>query len=119
MEIDIKNYIESKIIELKGRLFPLFTTDITSLSVAYTFTPIQGGKVKQSQLQLVIIDSDYDNCKAIEKKIIKILDIQENEPSISFGSSYFRSSLSGGGLLFNDGIQRYEDTLIFTIKWRD
>ena len=44
MEISIKNYIEEKIPELSGRLYPVFTTDLDNVSVTYTFTPISDRK---------------------------------------------------------------------------
>ena len=118
MEIDIKNYIENNIIELKDRLFPMFTTDIKEPSIAYNFTPISGGHIKQSQLELKVIWSDYDRVKEIEKAINKIMDTEEDKPFIAYENTYFKSSLSGGGLLFRDDLQMYEDTLIFIITWR-
>lgn len=118
MEIDIKNYIESSISELKDRLFPIFTTDIENPSIVYNFTPINGGHIKQTQLELKIIWSDYDQVKEIETKINKIMDMAEDEPFITYGSTYFKSSLGGGGCLFTDNLQMYEDTLIFIITWR-
>ncbi|MEW8955763.1 hypothetical protein [Clostridium sp.] len=118
MEIDIKNYIESNVTELKDRLFPIFTTDIEKPSIVYTFSPISGGHIKQSQLELKIIWSDYDQVKEIETTINKIMDMEEDKPFITYGSTYFKSSLSGGGLLFMDDLQMYENTLIFIITWR-
>ena len=56
----IKNYIEEKIPELSGMLYPVFTTDTKHLTVTYLFTPISGGHVRQYQLELKIIWSDYD-----------------------------------------------------------
>lgn len=118
MEIDIKNYIEGNVTELKDRLFPIFTTDIESLSIVYNFSPINGGHIKQTQLELKIIWSDYDQVKEIEDKINKIMDMEEDKPFTAYGSTYFKSSLSGGGFLFRDDLQMYEDTLIFMITWR-
>ena len=76
MENEIKNYIEENIPELKGRLYPVFTTDISRMSVAYKFTPLSGGHLRQSQLELKIIDADYDLCKEIESKLVNLLDIE-------------------------------------------
>lgn len=118
MEIDIKNYIENDITELKDRLFPIFTTDTEKPSIVYNFTPISGGHIKQSQLELKIIWPDYDQVKEIETNINKIMDMEEDNPFIAYENTYFRSSLSGGGLLFRDDLQIYEDTLIFIITWR-
>lgn len=118
MEIDIKNYIENNIVELKDKLFPIFTTDIEKPSVVYNFTPISGGHIKQNQLELKVIWSDYDEVKEIEDKINKIMDTEEDKPFTAYGNTYFRSSLSGGGCLFRDDLQMYENTLIFIITWR-
>ncbi len=40
LELDMKNYIEESIQELKGRLFPVMTTDISKLSVLYSITDV-------------------------------------------------------------------------------
>ena len=118
MEIAIKNYIEQNIPELKDRLFPVLTTDITSLSIVYSFTPFSGGHVSQSQLELKVIGGDYDRCKEIEGKLTRLLDMEEDTPFVVFGGIRFHSSIAGGGVLFNDGCQMYEDTLYFMIDWR-
>ncbi|SHI90071.1 hypothetical protein SAMN05444401_1730 [Clostridium amylolyticum] len=118
MEIDIKNYIEDSIVKLKDRLFPIFTTDIKKPSVVYNFTPISGGHIKESQLELKVIWSDYDQVKEIETEINKIMDTEEDKSFIAYGNTYFKSSVGGGGLLFRDDLQMYENTLIFIIKWR-
>jgi|LGOV01.1.fsa_nt_gb hypothetical protein len=121
MEIDIKNYIEAKVPELQDRLFPVFTTDINSPSVVYDFKPITRGYLNQSQLQLRIIWNDYDECKALEEKLNdkKCLAFEEDAPFIVFGKTRFYSILSGGGVLFNEKVQMYEDTLIYILKWRN
>lgn len=122
MEIDIKEYLNTnkELTNLIGddRFFPIFTTDTEKPSIVYNFTPISGGHIKQSQLELKIIWSDYDKVKEIETNINKIMDMEEDKPFIAYGNTYFRSSLSGGGLLFRDDLQMYEDTLIFIITWR-
>jgi hypothetical protein len=118
MEIDVKNYINENI-SLNGRLFPVFTDDISALSIVYTFTPVLGGTVKQSQLTLKVIWSDYDDCKAIEKELNATLDHADSDPFVAYNNTKFKSALSGGGILFNDGPQMYELTLIYIIKWRE
>ncbi len=67
VEIAIKGYIEKEIPELAGRLYPLHTTDLSKLNVVYTYTPISGGHLSQTQLELKVIDKDYDECKRVEK----------------------------------------------------
>lgn len=118
MEISIKKYIEQNIVELKDRLFPVFTTDLSALSVAYKFTRLSGGHVKQSQLELKIIDADYDYCKEIESKIADIMDMEDDEPFVVTGNIRFHSSVAGGGTIFNESCQRWENTLYFIIDWR-
>lgn len=118
MEIAIKKYIEQNIPELRDRLYPVFTTDISKLSIAYSFTPLSGGHLCQSQLELKVIDVDYDICKETERKLAELLDMEEDERFIVCGGIKFHSSLAGGGILFNDGCQRFEDTLYFIIDWR-
>lgn len=118
MEITIKEFIEENIESLKGRLFPVFTTDIGALSVAYKFVPISGGHLKQCQLELKIIDEKYDSCKDMEKEITNLLDMEEDESFINYKGIRFRSEISGGGILFNEGCRRWEDTLYFVIDWR-
>lgn len=118
MEIDVKNYIDESI-SLNGRLFPVFTDDISAPSIVYTFSPVLGGTVKQSQLTLKVIWNDYDECKAIEEKLSDILDHADSDPFIVYNNTKFKSALSGGGVLFNEGLQMYELTLYYIIKWRE
>lgn len=118
MENSIKNYIEEMVPELAGKLYPVFTTDLDNVSVVYTFTPLTGGHVKQSQIELKIIHAEYDVCKEYEERIKALLDMEEDEPFVVYGNVRFHSSLAGGGTLFNDGCQMFEDTLYFIIDWR-
>lgn len=118
MELDIKNYIESSIPDLKDRLYPVFTAELKELSVVYGFTTISGGHLKQSQLEVKIIYNDYDSCKEIEEKIKELLDMEDDEPFVRAGQTRFHSQVAGGGCLFNDGVQMFEDTLYFILDWR-
>ena len=118
VEIDIKSYIENSIPDLRDCLCPVFTTDIKGLSVVYMFTPVSGGHLKESQLELKIIHDDYDYCKEIEEQIKGLLDMEEDAPYVCTGKTRFRSQVAGGGCLFNDGVQMYEDTLYFILDWR-
>lgn len=119
MENEIKNYIEECIPELKDRLYPVFTTDISRMSVTYKFTPLSGGHLKQSQIELRIIDSDYDLCKEMEEKLTHLLDMESDESFVILNGVKFHSAVSGGGALFNDEVQLWEDTLYFIIDWRE
>ena len=118
MEVDLKQYIEKEIPELSGYLYPVFTTDIDHLTIAYGVTHMSNGHLNQSQLELKIICGDYDECKEMEEKIRDLLCMEEDEPFVVFGTTRFHSSLAGGGILFNDGCQMFEDTLYFMIDWR-
>ncbi|MDY2752565.1 MAG: hypothetical protein SOV22_03055 [Blautia obeum] len=118
MEVAVKSYIEERIPALKNRLYPSFTTDLSKLSIAYRFSPISGGHIRQSQLELKIIDKDYDSCKEMEKQLIDLMDMEEDESFVITGGIKFHSEISGGGTLFNDGCQMWEDTLYFILKWR-
>lgn len=118
MEISIKNYIEAAVPELAGHIYPGFTTETDTLSLVYIFTPVSGGHLKQSMLELKVIGPDYDTCKTMEKRLTKLLDMEEDEPYIVAGCIRFHSGLSGGGYLFNDGCQMHEVTLYFILDWR-
>lgn len=119
MEIDIKNYIENQIPELKDKIHAVFTTETKYLTLAYNFSPLTGGHVKQSQLELKIIWSDYDECERIRKVLMDILDFEEDASFIKFNKTYFKSTAAGGGgCLFNEGPQMFERTIYFIIKYR-
>ena len=118
METAIKQFIENAIPELAGHIYPGFTTEMDRLSVSYVFTPISGGHLKQSMLELKVIGPDYDACKSMERNLSELLDMEEDEPYIAAGAVYFHSGLSGGGYLFNDGCQMHEVTLYFILDWR-
>lgn len=118
MEILIKQFIETFIPDLSGRLYPVFSEDVNNLSIKYVITPVSGGHVRQSQMELVIISPDYDECMEIREMIVDLMDMEPDRQPERFGNLMFHSELSGGGLLFNDVYQMYEDTLYFIIDWR-
>lgn len=119
MEFDIKDYIAEHIPELKDRLFPVMTTDVSKPSVAYTFTDISAGHVSQSQLMLNIIWSKFDECLEIHSKLRELLAMEEDEPFILYGDTIFHSELSaGGGQLFNEGPKMWEVSKYYIIDWR-
>ena len=118
MEKDIKEFIEKEIQELLGKLYPVFTTRLDCLTIAYTFSPLSGGHVKQSQLELKVIAEDYDETKEMEDKLNALLDMEEDESFRKTGNTYFHSKLSGGGTLFNPECERFENTLLYIIDWR-
>lgn len=114
LEIAIKNILE----EITGlEVTPVFGIGKPPF-ITYTITPIDGGVVKQSQAEIKIIDSDFDNVLEIREKILKILDMEEKKPSLVNSNVVLRSGLAGGGSLFNDLIQMWEVSCIFIINWR-
>ena len=114
LEIAIKNILK----EITGlKITPVFGTGKPPF-ITYTVRPQNGGAVKTSQVEVKIIDSDFDNILDIRKNILKKLDMEEKEPSLVNGNVTLRSTLSGGGSLFNDSIQMWEESCIFIITWR-
>lgn len=105
-------------------------TDITGLDVSlmfasapfpaicYKVTPIQGGSVRSDQLEVRIIGDDYDELSNINNQIVKKLDMEGNKPSILIDQYVIRSTLSGGGTLYNDILGKWELYTIFITKWR-
>ena len=116
---DIKKYIEKNIPELKGRVTPLFVMDLSAPSVAYAVTDVLGGHLRQSQLEIKIIGTDYEKCDSLSTQMADILDFKIDEPFVIEGTTRFWCTLSGGGILFQDEIQAFEFTQYYTIKWRE
>lgn len=114
LEIAIKNILK----EITGlKVTPLFGTGKPPF-ITYTVKPQSGGTVKTSQVEVKIIDSDFDNILDIRKNILKKLDMEEKEPSLVNSNVVLRSGLAGGGSLFNDSIQMWEESCIFIVTWR-
>lgn len=121
-EIDITNYIANneKIVQALGieSVYPIFTTELDRTTITYKFTPYENENINESQLELRIISKDYDEAKRIEFIIRGFMDMKRNKPFIAVGNTYFHSELAGGGILYNDAAQMYENMLIFQIKWK-
>ncbi|MEG1256899.1 hypothetical protein [Clostridium sp.] len=114
LEIAIKNILE----EITGlEVTPVFGTGKPPF-LTYNVTPIDGGVVKQSQAEIKIIDSDFDNALLIKETILKKLDMEAKDPSLVNQNVVIRSGLAGGGSLFNDSIQMWEVSTILIINWR-
>lgn len=114
LEVAIKNILKE---ETGLKVTPVFGTGKPPF-ITYIINPIDGGVVKQSQAEIKIIDSDFDNALEIREKILKKLDMEDKEPSLVNSNVVLRSGLAGGGSLFNDGIQMWEISCIFIINWR-
>ncbi|MDB1935271.1 hypothetical protein PMY12_18545 [Clostridium tertium] len=114
LEIAIKNILK-EITNLEAT--PVFGVGKAPY-LTYTVTPIDGGVVKQSQVEVKIIDHDYDNALEIREIILKKLDMENKVPSVVNSNVVLRSGLAGGGSLFNDAIQMWEVSCIFIINWR-
>ena len=55
----------------------------------------------------------------LQEKAHTIVDFyKEDDPYITTGNIRFHSSIAGGGTIFNDGCQMFEDTLYFIVDWR-
>ena len=121
-EINIMNYIANNdlIVNKLGveSLYPLFTTETDKTTITYDFTPISSDVISDTRLKLKIISKSYDEAKDVEMIIRQILDHRKQKPFIKVGETYFKSSLAGGGCLYNDGYDMWENTLTFIIKWR-
>lgn len=114
LEIAIKNILE----EVTGlEVTPVFGTGKPPF-ITYNITHVNGGIVKQSQAEIKIIDTDFDNALEIREKILKKLDMEAKDPSLVNSNVVLRSGLAGGGPLFNDSIQMWEISCIFIINWR-
>lgn len=123
-EVDIINYIggNEKLAQYLGveSIYPLFTTEVNKTSLTYQFdNQPSDGLVNESQLKLRIISKDYDEAKNIEFIIRGFLDMKRNNEYKFVGNTHFRSSLAGGGCLFNGSAQMYENLLIFQITWKE
>lgn len=120
MENSIKNYIETMIPELSGRLYPVMVVDPDDgINVAYTFTDISAGHLNQSQLTLNVICDDYDSGMEMHHKMQELLAMEEDKPFVVFDEIRFRSELSSGGSrIYNEEIQKWELSKYYIIDWR-
>lgn len=114
--------IEQEMREYLKKITGLEVTPVFCLgpypAIAYKVTPVDGGVVKQYQLEARVIGKDFDELLEIKQKLIDRLDMTERDPSIELNSIVFRSILAGGGDLFNPEIQMWESPTIFILTWR-
>lgn len=109
----IKQYIDRN---MQSDIEPSFTTEVAGMT--YTHTPISSGPVNESQYEIKVIDDDLDRALQKRNELIKLLNQNMSQPSVLEDDLVFRSTLAGGGQLFNDSIQIWELSLIFIMKWR-
>lgn len=114
IETVYKKLIES-ITGLKAT--PSFSTG-SFPAIAYKVTLIQGGVIRNDQLEIRIMGKSFDELAEYRDKIIKVLDMEQNEPSLAIENVVLRSKLAGGGWLFNTETQMWELYPIFTTIWR-
>ncbi len=118
MELDIIDYLRSHFPKLKKDFYPIFTTELKRDSFVYFFRPISNDYVSESQLEIRIIAKDYDKAVELANKLDEVLAFKRDDPYKIFGNTKFRGVKTGGGCLFQDGVQRFEYTLFYAIKWR-
>ena len=99
-----------------SKVYPVFGTEIPCIT--YTSTPVSGTVIKQEQVEIKIIHDDYDEALLIRKAILEKLNMKQEEPSLLIDDITLRSQLAGGGLIFNDGPQFWELSIILIITWR-
>lgn len=85
-------------------------------AIVYKHTPVSGGLLLESQLEIRIIGKVYDDLLNIKQKVVEVLDNPDMDYKDYEGFSY-HSELAGGGDLFNDTIQMWECITIFTMTW--
>lgn len=95
---------------------PVFATEIPA--IVYTDTPISEGVIKEDQVEIKIINTDYEEAIRLKKKINDKLNLAYKEPSLVSEGIVLRSELAGGGSIYSDGPQVWELSLIFIIRWR-
>lgn len=96
------------------------TTDISKPSLVYSYTPITKDYVSQTQLEIKVIWNDYDEVKTIEKCLDDIFNTNASDCKFkSYKNLIFKATRSGGGTLFRDDLQMFENSVIFIIKWKE
>ena len=98
-------------------VYPLFGREIPCLT--YKITPISGGVLSESQLEIRAIYKDYDDCLTTGEKVKKLFDFNYKSDKKTINNIEYRSHLTGGGTVFNDEYGAYEHTLFFILKWRE
>ncbi|EKZ0882713.1 hypothetical protein RAY88_000064 [Listeria monocytogenes] len=111
----INKLITAKMPNFKDRITPIFTTRIDVDSIVYFIKPIDNKPISQIQLEIRLICADYDDSELFSKQITDIFTTSENKKAITVDEISFRSGLGGGGTLFRDDLQMYENTMFFNL----
>jgi hypothetical protein len=103
-----------------SRIYPLSTGNFGPC-ISYTDTPMEGGRVKQNNLELRITAQSYAATRQIEDRLNALLDFKEGSGEdtgwIYEDVNVMTSYLTGGGELEMGEI--YQRFLVYTIKWRN
>lgn len=116
--MSIEGAISNELRKLTGlSVTPIYGTGSPPF-LTYTHTPQSGGVVRVSQMEVKIIDEDFDHALELKDQINNLLDMPEKSGK-TFSNIHLFSELSGGGDIFNDSIQCWECSLIYIMKWRN
>lgn len=86
----------------------------------YSYSPIAKDYVSQTQLEIKVIWNDYDEVKTIEECLEKILINKESDCKFkNYKDLIFKAIRSGGGTLFREDLQMFENSVIFIIKFKE
>lgn len=117
-ELAIKNLVNEVVAKEIGedRVFPLY--GINPPFVTYTITPITDKAIKESQVEFKVISDDYEQTLEVRELILDRFAMTDKSTSLVSDDIVLVSELAGGGSLFNDSIQTWEESRIFIMKWR-
>lgn len=123
IEISLLNYMKNseKLKNLIGenRFFPLFAYDLSSPALEYQFRMLRGGILKQSQLSINIIWSDYDYILKIRDVLNSLLDFDLQDEFLTIDNLKFNSRIGGGSTpLYRADLKLYQININFIINWR-
>lgn len=103
----------------KDRFFPVFAFDLSSPALEYQVRILKGGIIKQSQLSINIIWSDYDFILEIQECLNSLLDFNLPSEFITIENIKFNSRVSGSSTpLYRPDLKVYQINMNFIINWR-
>lgn len=111
------------LIELIGsnRIFPVFTTDMSSPSIVYSARPLKGDTSVFEFLYTVnIIWTDFDLILQIEKLLNQLLHFADSSIFIEIDNYVFNSINAGGrGFIYNSELKVFEYGINFKITYKE